>query len=235
MAALGDEADIAVDRINAEPVFADRLAAYARNGGIEPSTSQKQARAIMGKNFFGIEEAVKHLGINPSKHQLACLAEIPWSKGILTTCKDTHILAAIFPLSILDLRDKVANKCLFHKEEWYNKQPFAQDAGEIAWHLVRKTRVTDSLGKNWTQQQALLSHDQETPRAQVMVYTIIGHFLATGERLFEKVYVRCSDRVSEGYRVDVGKFDTDGLYVNNNWDDGASDNLGLPSSRKSEP
>lgn len=30
------------------------------------TTSQKCAREIMGKNFFGIEEAIKHFGVNPT-------------------------------------------------------------------------------------------------------------------------------------------------------------------------
>jgi hypothetical protein len=33
----------------------------------------------MGKNFFGIEEAVKHFGINPTNQQLAALLEVPFS------------------------------------------------------------------------------------------------------------------------------------------------------------
>ncbi len=48
-----------------------------------PTTSQKCAREIMGKNFFGIDEAIKHFGINPTPQQLAALSEIPFSKAEL--------------------------------------------------------------------------------------------------------------------------------------------------------
>ncbi len=66
-----------------------------------------------------------------------------------------------------------------------------------------------------------------------MVYTIIGHFLATGERLFENVYVRCSDVGSGGSRVDVGHFDSEGLDVFRGYSDGhCHDFLGLSSARK---
>ena len=40
---------------------------------------------------------------------------------------------------------------------------------------------------------------------------------------------------SDGNRVNVGNFDSDGLNVNNNWDDNRNDNIGLSSARKSTP
>ena len=38
---------------------------------------------------------------------------------------------------------------------------------------------------------------------------------------------------SDGNRVNVGNFDSDGLNVNNNWDDNRNDNIGVASARKS--
>ena len=235
MVALGEKADVAVNRINNEPVFAERLAQYAINSTVELSASQQKAREIMGKNFFGIEEAIKHYGINPTKRQLACLAQIPWSEEELTLCKDTHVLVAVFPLSILDIREivkKLPNRTLFYNQDWYNKEAFAKDKGEIGWQLVRKTPVPDSTKKTWGEQQTLLDKEDEAPKAQVMVYTIIGHFLATGERLFEKVYVRCSDLGSDGRHVGVGYLDDEGLLVYFWYDDIRDDIIGLASARK---
>ena len=40
---------------------------------------------------------------------------------------------------------------------------------------------------------------------------------------------------SDGNRVNVGNFDSDGLNVNNNWDDNHNDNIGAASARKSPP
>ena len=65
-----------------------------------------------------------------------------------------------------------------------------------------------------------------------MVYTIIGHFLATGERLFEDIYVRCSDVDSVGYRVVVGGFGSNGLGVDGHWDDCRGGGVGVASARK---
>ena len=233
MVALGEQADTAVERINAEPVFAQRLAAYALNGGVEATTSQKRAREIMGKNFFGVEEAIKHFSINPSRRQLVALSEIPFTEEVLQQCKDTHVLVAVFRLPILGVRGKVQDKGLFYKQDWYDKEAFASDGGEVSWQLVRKTPVDNSTSKRWDEQQALLSKEDETPTTQVMVYTIIGHFLATGERLFERIYVRTSSVGSDGGRVYVGGFVAEGLVVYY-WGGDRDGSVAVSSARKLE-
>ncbi|MDP3955687.1 MAG: hypothetical protein Q8Q18_00365 [bacterium] len=199
----------------------------------EPSTSQKHARSIMGKNFFGVEEAIKHFGVNPSKQQLAYLAEVPFTVEVLKACKATHVLVAVFPMSILDIRGKVKRKLFYrHYDTWYNKQAFAKDKGEVGWQLVRKVPIADSALKTWNEQQALLENVEETPKAQVLVYTIIGHFLATGERLFENIYVRSSDHDWDGRRFGVGHFDAEGLHVYY-WHDGSRNGyVGLSAAMK---
>ena len=235
MVALGEDAETAITRINTEPVFADRLATYAINGGIETTVSQTMAHEIMGKNFFGIEEAIKHFGVNPSMRQIAMLHQVPFTAEVLKACKDTHILIAVFPLSILDIRDivkKLPNQTLFYNQDWYDKEAFAKDKSEIGWQLIRKTPVPDSTKKTWGEQQTLLAKEEETPKAQVMVYTIIGHFLATGERLFEKVYVRCIDFDSDGIHVSVGIFDDRGLVVYYWSGDSRFVIIGVSSARK---
>ena len=232
--AIGDNAEEVAARINTDPAFVANIARLMVNGGYEPSTSQKLACEIMGKNFFGIEEAIKHFGINATKQQLAALAEVPFSEEVLKSCKDTHVLIAVFPLSILDIRGiakKQSDRTLFYSQDWYDKQAFAKDKGEIGWHLVRKVPVAHSTSKTWNDQQALLSKDEETPPARIVVYTMIGHFLATGERLFEKLCVRCVDLGSDGRRVVVGLFDAGGLSVNY-WYDYRRDNVGLSAARK---
>lgn len=233
--AIGDNADEVATRINSDPAFVANIARLMVNGGYEPSTSQKAAREIIGTNFFGIEEAIKHFGVNPTKQQLAALAEVPFGEETLKACKDTHVLVAIFPLSILDIRGicrKIEGQTLFYKQDWYDKQAFAKDKGEVGWQLVRKEPIADSVSKTWNEQQALLSKDEETPKAQIVVYTMTGHYLATGERLFEKIYVRCVDLDSDGFRVGVGFFDALGLCVDNWIDDDRNDNVGLSAARK---
>ena len=213
--------------------LATKVVRLIQNGGFEPTTSQKRAREIMGKNFFGVEETIRHFGVNPTRQQLAALSEIPFSEAMLEQSKNTHVLVAVFPLSILEIRGKVEHELFFnHEDAWYNKQSFAKEHGEVTWQLVHKTPVDNSTSKNWQEQQALLGKNDEVPSAQVMVYTIIGHYLATGERLFEHIYVRTSSVDSGGDRIGVGLFDSGSLRFNNYWNDGRGDRLGVSSARK---
>ena len=233
--ALGDNAEEVAARINTDTAFVANIARLMVNGGYELSTSQKLAREIMGKNFFGIEEAIKHFGVNATKQRLAYLTEVPFSEEVLKSCKDTHVLVAMFPLSILDIRGiakKQSDRTLFYSQDWYDKQAFAKDKGEVGWQLVRKEPIDNSTSKTWNDQQALLSKDEETPTVRIVVYTMVGHFLATGERLFEKIYVHCVDLDSDGLRVYVGSFDAKGLLVSHWFVDSRDDYVGLSAARK---
>ena len=213
-----------------DPAMRRRLVYFWASYGYEPTTSQRRAREIMGRNLFGVKEAIKHFGVNPTKQQITALTEIPFSGAVLQECKDTHVLVAVFPLSILEIRGKMTSE-LFYDQSWYNKESFAKDCGDVSWQLVRKTPVSDSTSKSWDEQQALLAKNEETPTARIMVYTTIGHFLATCERLFEKIYVRCSDIDSDGYRVSVGDFGSGGLGVSY-YSVGYRGGVGLAVSRK---
>lgn len=190
-----------------------------------PVFSKKRASEIMGKNFFGIDEAIKHFSVNPSSKQIVALSRIPFSEAVLEQSRDTHILIAVFPLSIPEIREN--NPKLFYESEWFAKEPI-----EVNWQLVRKTPVDNSLYKEWFQQKSLISEDDEVPTAQVMVYTIIGHFLATGERLFKRVYVRTSIVGSGGYHIYIGYFDTKGLCVNYCCDNLQDDYLGISFQKR---
>ena len=212
----------------------DRLVTYWSAGCYEPTTDQRLAREIMGLSFFGVEEAVRHFGLKPKKAQLTTLGKIRFSEAILRECQDTHLLVGTFPLSILEIRAKV-DRGLFcsYEDAWYNNgEPFAKLRCLVAWHLIRKTPVPNSTSKTWDEQQALLAENKETPQTNVMVYATIGHFLATGERLFPNLYVRCSDLDSGGPRVYLGRFDAHGLYVSYYWDVNRNGHIGLASARK---
>ena len=233
MVAFGDRADTIVKRINADESVAQRVATLCLNNGYEPSISQVKAREIMGKNFFGVEEAQKHFGVTPTKAQLGYLAEIPFTEEDLMACKDTHVLVAVLPMTLLEVRGKVERKLFYsHDDAWYNNQAFANEKAEMGWYLIRKTPVEFSTKKNWKEQQALLSKDEQTPTVSVLAYTIIGHFLTTGEHLFEKTYVRTYSLDADGCRVYVVFFVSKGLYINRWQDDRRGDFIGLSGARK---
>lgn len=231
MFAFGDHADTIVKKINSDESVAQRVAMLCLNNSYEPSISQVKACEIMGKNFFGIEEAVKRFRVTPTKAQLSYLAEIPFSEEVLTACKDTYVLVAVLPMTLLEVRGKVEKGLIYSNENWHNNQAFANEKAELGWYLIRKTPVENSTAKNWKEQQAHLSKDEEVPTASLLAYTIIGHFLATGERLFENVYVRTSSLGSDGYRVLVGAFNSKGLDVDSWYEDRCSEIVGL-SARK---
>ncbi len=195
------------------------------------TTSQKRAREIMGKNFFGIEEAIQHFGVNPTRQQTLVLSEIPFSEAVLQETKETYILVAIFPLSILEIHGKMDSK-LFYDQSWYNKESFSKKHSEASWQLIRKTPVDNSFGKNWEEQQALLGEDDKVPTAQAMIYTIIGYYLTTNERLFKNIYVRTSSVDSDSCRVVIGYFFSVCLYSCSYFDDFRCDVLGVSSARK---
>ena len=197
------------------------------------TTSQKCAREIMGKNFFGLEEAIKHFGVSPTSQQLAALSEIPFSETVLQQSKDTHILMAVLPQSIIEIRDKVERKLFYnHETAWYNEQLFAKERGEISWQLVRKVPMNDSIPNDYQEQQALFNKDDEVPTAQVMVYAIIGHFLATGEWLIKQKYACTSSADSRGNCVYVTDVGSNGLGISDYWDAVFYDNEDLSSPRK---
>lgn len=184
--------------------LAAQVVRMIRGGGFE-----KQAREIMGRNFFGVEEAVHCFGVKPSKRQLAALSEIPFTEAELLEVKDTHILIAVFPLSLRYIRDEISYDIqkLFacgSRDIKYNRQAFVNMRGEVGWYLVRKKSREGSAG-SWDKLIATLGENEEVPTSQVMVYAIIGYYLITGERLFEHCYVYCSNGTSHEHVI-VGHF-----------------------------
>lgn len=211
----------------------DKMIETIQSGGSISTISQKRAREIMSKNFFGVEEAVKYFGINPTRQQLTALSEIPYSEALLEQSKNTHILVAIFPLSILEIRNKVDSKLFYnHKDAWYDKQPFAKESGEVSWQLIRRIPSDNSTPKNWQEQQALFGKDEEAPTAQGLVYTAIGHFLSTGEQFMERKYACTSSVDSSGNCIYISDVGLDGLGISDYWDAVRYDNEDLSTPRK---
>jgi len=206
-----------------------------RNAGLGAATSEKRAREIMGRNMFGVKEAVKYFRLTPSVIEYAKLDTVPFSEATLEQCKKTHILVAVFPLSINDIRSRMPPSLFFDAHDLgYEAERFATYKGGASWQLIRKTPVPNSFGKTWHEQQALLAKNEEVPAARVLVYAIIGHYLASGERLLEGDFVRSSDVDSFGlYRI-VGYFGSDGLDVHVDWVGNRRDDVGMSSARKSE-
>jgi hypothetical protein len=191
------------------------------------ATDPVRARKVMDRNFFGIEEAILHFRVEPSQIQLALLANIPFGEWVLEACKKTHVLVAVFPMSILALRGTLRDHHPLDGQDWYDAQRFATEKGGIGWMLIRKTPLDGSMSKTLQEQILLLSKDEVVPSARIVAYAAIGHLKATGERLFENASVRCADLISKGSRVFDGAFASEGLFIDHYWDDRPYSRLGV--------
>jgi hypothetical protein len=208
----GDLAQRIIDSPNNN--LARKVVGFIQTGGFERSVSQQYARRIMRQNYFGIEEAIRHFGIRPEEWQVAVLEDVPFSEETLIAHKDTHILCAVFPISFTEIIEKVGDRVSVVEDDmntgWADESLLDPDSAFSAprWRLVRKMPVLGSVGKSWSDQQELLSPDEAVPRAHTVIYTILGYYLETGQRLLSAVSVRCVDYddISER-RVAVGYFD----------------------------
>lgn len=138
---------------------------------LEP-TSYRRAREIMGRGFFGIKDAMRCFGVSPTSQELSILDGIPFPEETLERFKDSHILMALFNLSILNIRKIKAD--LFSKQSWYDDERFARiTEGKAGWQLIRKATMPTVSGND------------DVRSAQIAVYAFIAYYLKTGERLFE--------------------------------------------------
>lgn len=67
-------------------------------------TTQKRAREIMGRNFFGIEKVVKYCGVQPRAWELSLLADVPRDEMKLMSVRKTCRLVAVLPDALPALR-----------------------------------------------------------------------------------------------------------------------------------
>lgn len=179
-------------------------------GKLVTQVTDVQARKIMGQNYFGVEEGVKHFGIEPTPDEVSMLQIIPYTREYLERCKDTHTLTAVFPLHILAIRERV-DRSLFRKHEdaWYNDEMLATTTRKAGWYLL-------DMCKDQTLDKVINTEDRIRYPAQVFVYSAIGHFLNTGERMLRTIYAPCCDKTSFGpqKRVYVGFFlESSGLDI----------------------
>lgn len=222
---LDEDADAVVEKMITDPIYMRQITDFAitltQQGAIvltqkELSIGNPQwlrAREIMGGNFFGIEEASKYFRVKPTCQQLADLSEIPFSVTILEQCKDTHLLIAILPLSLLDIYKKfeMSRGGMFDgRTDWsrYYEEKFMEERAKISWQLICKNPVSNSASKAWEAQSVLIGEDNKVPSAREMAYAIISRYLSTKEILFKYVFVNTSSMDSRGFHVGIGHWTT---------------------------
>ncbi len=192
----------------------------------------EQAAEIMGRNLYDLGTVKNHFEFTCSAEQRQFLRSVPFSPEVLETCKKTHLLVLCTQLSLMDVWRKYTMLFRYREDPWYANEEFAAVPAELGWQLVRKDCLPDSLNKTWAEQLKLLSEQEEVSSPAVLAQAILLHFLETGERLFEKIYVRTPSTDSVGDHVVLGDFVGRGLGVSCCWDGNSDSGIGLSSAWK---
>lgn len=196
------------------------------------------AKTILGKDFISPEEIATARGLTYTDEQLAKFSDTLPAQDVLEWCRDNGMMLVAGPpkaMSLLDIR--VLETGYFYSKEggWYaeDKQKFAQgDKAEPVWIALAKDPVTNSFGKNWSQQSELIALPKTVPNAAETVWGLTTYKAVRGVYLLPNLYVRTSSLGSDGYHVHVGLFDAKGLFISIHWDSYCNSYLGLASARK---
>jgi len=203
--------------------------------------SYETARAILGKDFIAPEEIAVTRGLTYTDEQLARFGDTLPNEEALEWCFDNAMMLVAGPpraMSLLDIRAAKAD--YFYRKEggWYaeDSEKFARDDKvEPVWIALRKEVVAGSLSKSWSEQEALVPAPMVVPNGAETVWGLTTYKVVRGTYLLQSRYVRTSSIHSDGLRVSVGRFVSDGLDVYYYWDVFRYDALGVASARKFLP
>jgi hypothetical protein len=194
------------------------------------------AQSILGVDFITPEEIMKATAVVYSKKQLASLHGAIPPEDVLRWCKEHNFAVVAAPLNPINLLNvRALDNSLFYSKEggWYAEQKFAsENKTGPGWLMIRKDPVPNSTRKTWDEQNKLISGVERVPNAAEVSWLVTTYFKVRGVRLFESIYVRCSDLDSDGDRVGVGRFGAGGLGVDGIWGGRRDERLGVASARK---
>ncbi len=244
-------------RLRGDASYAKRVAEYMLRGGIDGSIHHKLARAVLGNNFFGVEEWATFYGASFTKKQLREVSEFPWGEDVLSSpcpfvkgklVKDTHFAflgvsrLGGTPLTVMKwhkLHPPTGQpKFYFTDNPWHGGQPHTDVAVmELRWYLMLKEIVPDSTSKKPEDQAKMLPAEYEVPTTIAEVSKDLLIFRKTGEHPNCSKWAACRERTVKtdcaiaGYVSCVGGFLEDGLVVDH-WHGDADSIFGLGASRK---
>jgi MoxR-like ATPase len=147
----------------------ERLTALEASLSENESISLKEAKEIMGANFFGPEEVQSALGLQFNEK----IPEINFSKEMLEKFKDTHQLILyggkfLGPLGTPPTTGQIFSTKFGNKKkdgtkllasvDWYKDEKFfTQEGTKLEWKLVSKDLIPNSTSKNYLEQTSLLA------------------------------------------------------------------------------
>ena len=193
-------------RVVDDPDFRLKLVRFWMGDATAASTTSAEAAQIMGSGYHGPEDVELTFWLKFTQKQRKLLEVVPFSPEVLRACSKTHVLVAGYPLSIMDMHRKM-NKVFSDRDTpWYSlaDERFAITTKvTMGWHLVRKSELPGSTSQSWDVQQAMVkgTASHAIPRACLVVFAMVVHFMVTGERIIQPVWVDTNDTTARGYRV----------------------------------
>ena len=218
--------------------FQAYIVAGIRRFTTSATSNYNLARTILDKDFISPEEIMRSRHMAYTDSQLNTFDETFPSQEVIEWCHDNNYMVVAGPnksMSLLEIRDLKSEYLYSKTGSWYEetKETFSRnDKTDTRWIMVRKDSVPKSTGKNWDEQQALLSEIEGTPNATEVVWAVTTYKAVRGVYLLSNIHIRTSSLDSDGGRVCVGNFGRRGLSVYNDSDFSRDDSLGVSVARK---
>lgn len=193
------------------------------------------AQSIVGFDFITPEEIMKACPkVVYSEEQVETLATTIPPVEVLRWChKEWYVLMPAPPaaMSMLDVR-KIHTAHFYFPNSWYINKEFAREDKTLpGWLMIKKTLVSNSTSKTWTEQNKLLSKFERVPNAAEMCWFIATYLEVREVRLFVTFAGRTSSIDSNHY-VSVGHFGDRGFVVDSCLNYFVSEDLGLSAGNK---
>lgn len=173
----------------------------------------------MGRNFIGPKELLKIEKFFPV-FVPEDIPKIPFSENLLKKIRKDYILifgvpkdkfGSILTLNrmreIFGLDPKKSEPC-FYNQDWYVKEKFAsQKTLNFTWYLIKKTVDKNTRGKDPNILLKKLKKGEDFPSAVLCAFTFFAYYLLyQGGILWEKDFIWCSDKDTNGDRIYVARY-----------------------------
>lgn len=184
-----------------------------------------EAKAIMGQNFLGPEEATVFLQERKHAWKDVTIPAIPFSRQTLQDAAHEYLLVLSFPvaaegweINIANLRqefgtDPALQEPCFYNQDWYMNETFITSTMPLQWHLLKKDVSENTRAVQ--PDQLIRQYDMHFPSAILCAYTFFCYQANYKQYLWQFDFVWCADRDHNDDRIYVGKYtDLEGINKN---------------------
>lgn len=184
-----------------------------------------EAQKVLGGDFIPPEDIMSSMGIVYTKEEIALFWETIPSKEILEwgrANKYMLIAGPNKPMSLVDIYTMHKKRSFFRKEEKVEKR----------WYMIRKEVLSNSTCKNWSEQKALISEENEVPNAPQLAWAITMYKIIRGTCLFNGIYARTSSISNSRENIVIGNSIAYGLIIDSFEADFRYCNIGISVAQK---